>query len=214
MRERGSASVLLAGVLGLAAVTASLVADLSSAAVARSRAQAAADAAALAAAQELILPSGRTPAEVAAEYAERAGTWLAACACPPGGGDVVVEVEVPVDLLGVRRTVGALARAVVEVPAGAEGLQPWFVARVGCLLGRVPGTRIVSGFRTHAEQAGLFRRKPSVAAPPGTSMHEVGLAADLSFPSPGAQVEAHREAAGCGLEFPVPHEPWHAEPLH
>jgi hypothetical protein len=38
----------------------------------------------------------------------------------------------------------------------------------------------------------------------GSSNHELGLAADLGYPSVSAERLAHRDAAGCGLEFPVP----------
>ncbi len=51
-------------------------ADVGKALTAKGRAQAAADAAALAADQELALPSGRSPADVAAEYVgQRYGTY-------------------------------------------------------------------------------------------------------------------------------------------
>ncbi len=114
MRERGSASVLLAAVLGFAAILAALTADISQVTAGRARLQAAADAAALAAAQELVRPSARTPDEVAAEYAGRAGARLVSCRCDPGGDDVVVRVESEVALvfLGDVRTLRAAARAV------------------------------------------------------------------------------------------------------
>jgi secretion/DNA translocation related TadE-like protein len=88
---------------------------------ARSRAQTAADASALAAAQELAIPSDRIPGEVASEYATRNGGTLVSCACEPSSSEAIVEVEVPADLLfvGVDRTVRARARAVVEIPGGS-----------------------------------------------------------------------------------------------
>lgn len=73
------------------------------------------------------------------------------------------------------------------------------------------------GKRTYAEQKALYDRLgPGVAARPGTSRHETGLAADVVRASarwqnlrdiPGA-------AAACrnrGLHFPVSHEAWHVE---
>jgi hypothetical protein len=182
---------------------------------ARARAQTAADAAALAAAQELIAPSGRTPEEVASEYASRHGATVIDCECQPGADEAVVTVRLDADLpyLDQTRTLQAAARAVVAIPDGAEGLQPYFIARLSCLFSRVPGLWIVSGFRTHAEQADLYEEKPDLAAPPGHSNHELGLAADLGYPSETAEGAAHREAAGCRLEFPMSYEPWHVEPV-
>jgi hypothetical protein len=214
LTERGSISVVTAASLAFAAVLAALGADLARATVTASRIQWTADAAALAAAQELVRPSGRTPAEVAAEYAERAGARMVACRCDVGASDVVVEVaaEVLLPFLGGSRTVRRAARAVAAAPAGTEGLAPWFAARLGCLFERVPGLVLVSGYRTREHQARLHEEKPRLAAPPGRSMHELGLAADLGYANGEARSAAHREAPGCGLRFPVSHEPWHAEP--
>jgi secretion/DNA translocation related TadE-like protein len=212
--ERGSASLVAMVAVGFAAVLAAFSADVSRASDARGRAQTAADAAALAAAQELVVPSGTSPAEVAAEYATRHGTRLVGCRCDPGGDDVMVTVALDVRLpfLGQERTVTASARAEGAAPPGSEGLQPWFMTRLSCLFDRVPGLWIVSGFRTRAEQADLYREKPGLAAPPGHSNHEIGLAADIGYPSEDAQRSAHVAAPGCGLEYPVSYEPWHVEP--
>jgi len=211
VRQRGSVTVVMAAVLAVTAMVAALTAEVGRAIRVRGRAQTVADAAALAAAQELIHPSA-DPEAVASEYAERHGGALLACDCD-GPDEVTVEVELAVSLpfLG-PRTVRARARAVVAAPAGSEGLQPWFVARLTCLFARVPGLWVVSGFRTRAEQARLHREKPHLAAPPGHSMHELGLAADLGYPSPGARAATHAVAPACGLRYPVPHEPWHVEP--
>ena len=212
---RGSASLTLTVALAFAASLSAFAADAARASAARARAQVAADAAALAAAQELVVPSDRTPTEVAADYAERNGARLVSCRCDPGGSDVVVtvELEVSLPLLRQTRTVGAAARAVVAIPVGTEGLQPWFTARLACLFARVDGLSIVSGFRTRAQQAALYRRKPGLAAPPGRSNHERGLAADLGYATRATRRAAHAEAGGCGLEFPISYEPWHVEPL-
>jgi secretion/DNA translocation related TadE-like protein len=212
-RQRGSASVVMAAALAFAAIMASFSADLARATEARSRAQTAADASALAAAQELLRPVHPSPTDVAAEYAQRHNATLISCTCEPGATEVVTTVEVSVSLLGQPRTIQASARAVVVAPPGSEGLQPQFVAQLNCLFARVMGLWIVSGFRTHAEQAALFEAKPGLAAPPGQSNHELGLAADLGYPSPEAEDKAHVEASGCGLDFPVPYEPWHVEPV-
>ena len=214
MNERGSVTLIVAASLAFAGVLAAFTADITRAIGARGRAQAAADAAALAAAQELVVPSGRSPQDVAMEYTERGGARLESCICDPDSDDVVVSValDVSLPLLGQTRTVRARARAVVATPPGTQGLQAWFVARLGCLFESIPGIRVVSGFRTRAEQARLHAERPDLAAQPGRSMHERGLAADLTFPSMVAQQIAHSMAGMCGLEFSVPGEPWHVEP--
>ena len=211
--ERGSASLLIAAAVGVTAILAVLTADLARVASARTRAQTAADAAALAAAQELVAPSLASPREVAEDYAGRHGARVTECRCDRASDEAVVVVELPVSLpfLGGERRVEAIARAVVEPPAAA-GLAPVLAARLGCLFAKVPGLWVVSGFRTREEQAALYEEKPELAAPPGHSMHELGLAADLGYPSDAARTQAHASAASCGLEFPVSYEPWHVEP--
>jgi len=119
--ERGSVSVLLAaGVLVVLVLTMG-VADVGRVLLARSQARAAADAAALAAADELALPTGADPAALAAEYAARNGATLTACVCDVGTfeADVAVTVHVEGLLLfsGARDSV-ARARAVVDLPSG------------------------------------------------------------------------------------------------
>jgi hypothetical protein len=212
--QRGSASLVVASALGLAAILSVLSADLARVAKARVRAQTAADAAALAAAQELLVPTAMSPAEAAADYASQHGASVAECRCERGSEEARVRVELVISLpfLEGDRTISAEARAVVE-PSEMAGLDAAFVARLGCLFAKVPGLSIVSGFRTHAEQAALFEEKPGLAAPPGHSLHEVGLAADLGYPSEKAREMAHRSASSCGLEFPMSYEPWHVEPL-
>lgn len=215
MNERGSASIVVVGAVALTSIVAAFSADLSRVLAARVRAQTAADAAALGAAQELLIPSGRTPEEVAMELADHNGAALVGCRCDPGTTEAVATVEIHVELplLAQSRTVRASARAVIAGPPGSEGLQPFFVARLTCLFEAVDGLWIVSGFRSRAEQAVLYREKPELAAPPGSSNHELGLAADLGYSTDTAERAAHAQGAACGLEFPVPYEPWHVEPV-
>ncbi|MFL5735936.1 MAG: pilus assembly protein TadG-related protein [Actinomycetota bacterium] len=75
-RERGSVSIVAAVAIAVLASLTMGCADLARALVAVGRADTAADAAALAAAQELALPTGALPASVAADYAERNGATL------------------------------------------------------------------------------------------------------------------------------------------
>lgn len=119
--ERGTVSLVVVAALGFAVILGSLVVDVARASAARARAQAAADGAALAAAQEQLLPSGRSPGEVAASYAARNGARLVSCRCSEGGLEAVIVVELDVSLpaLGGTRTVRATARAVIDgSPAG------------------------------------------------------------------------------------------------
>ena len=118
--ERGSITVVTAAVIGLAVVVTMGTADIGKALIARAHARQAADAAALAAAQELALPSGPDPAAVAADYAARNGATLTACVCTPGSTEALVTVTVLIDrllLLPGSRTATAQARAVVGSPA-------------------------------------------------------------------------------------------------
>jgi secretion/DNA translocation related TadE-like protein len=118
--DRGSVSVVVAAAVGMALVVTMGAADVGRALIARSRAEAAADLAALAAAQELALPSGREPADVAADFADRNGARLVACTCQPGASEAIVGVAVDVRgfLLPLPdRTVIGVARAVIDLPA-------------------------------------------------------------------------------------------------
>ena len=118
--ERGSVSILVAAAVAMTLVMVMGVADVARALIARSRAEAVADLAALAATQELALPSGLEPGAVAAEYATRNGADLVSCSCSEGSLEAVVTITVPVDgflLPIVGRDVVARSRAIVDVPA-------------------------------------------------------------------------------------------------
>ena len=117
--ERGSVSLAAAGLCVLGLVLALGLADLGEVLLARSRARAAADSAALAAAQELALATGAEPAALAADYAARNGAQLTSCSCPIGSFEASVTVSVQVaDLLLLPGPVSvpAQARAVVDLP--------------------------------------------------------------------------------------------------
>ena len=123
--DRGSVSVVAAGVMVLTVVLTMGAADVGRALVAQARARTAADAAALAAAQELALPSGRSPSEVAADYADRDDGELLWCSCDPGSQEAVVEVRVPVGALFLGsddRWVTARSRAVVDLVIASASL--------------------------------------------------------------------------------------------
>jgi secretion/DNA translocation related TadE-like protein len=116
--ERGSVSIVVVALMGVALVLAIGVSDLARVLTRAARAQTAADAAALAAAQELALPSDLQPVDLATMYAERNGAVLTACSCEAGGTEAVVTVTVQVGSLVLApddRAVTARARAVVQV---------------------------------------------------------------------------------------------------
>lgn len=118
--ERGSVSVVVAAAVGMALVVTMGAADVGRALIARSRAEAVADLAALAAAQELAFPSGTEPTQLAEHYAVRNGARLVSCSCTEGTSEATVRVAVPVRgfLLPLAdRDVIGIARAVVDLPA-------------------------------------------------------------------------------------------------
>jgi hypothetical protein len=109
----------MVALLGIVMVAGMGMADVAAAVAAAARAQDVADAAALAAAQEMAMPTGRSPADVAAEYAARNGSSVVSCGCDPETFEAVVTVRVPVGRLLLfpdDRVADASARAVVNVP--------------------------------------------------------------------------------------------------
>lgn len=91
------------------------------------------------------------------------------------------------------------------------GLVPEFARRLSMFGTRVGSAfHVNSGFRSYAEQVRLYQAylagTGNLAAPPGSSMHEFGLAADgphWGNKSPNLN----------GLKYPVTGEPWHTEPV-
>jgi len=163
--DAGQATPFVAVIIVCIAVASLAVAHLGIGAIERTQARTAADAAALAAAidgdaagQRLARANGATSATIVRN-----------------GEDAHATVR-----LG---AVEAQARAEHQLVEGADGLAPAMVAaiaRAEQLLG-VP-VPIVSGFRSPAEQQALWDNRatnPYPVAPPGTSMHERGLAIDI-----------------------------------
>ena len=119
--DHGSITLLSAAVLAALVVLAMGASDVGRVLHAASRAQTAADAAALAAAQALAIDEeGPEPSALAGEYAERNGAVLETCSCERGTFEATVSVRLPVGelfLVAGDRTVQAMARAQVDLPA-------------------------------------------------------------------------------------------------
>ena len=111
------------------------------------------------------------------------------------------------------------------VPGGA-GLSSDFQTRLKGLeeAAKAQGIDIsvASGYRSPERQAQLFAEAVSKygseaaarahVAPPGRSLHNMGLAADLRY-GPGGEEFARQHAQEFGLTFPMAYEPWHIEPI-
>lgn len=124
--DRGSVSVVTAAVIGVALICCVGVADVAKVLVVRAHAQAAADSAALAAAQELTLASSKPPEVQAREFARRNGATLLSCTCDRGTTQAIVEVLMPIGhllLVPGDRAVVVWARAVVDIPGLSNGEQ-------------------------------------------------------------------------------------------
>lgn len=121
MGESGNSSVALVGGVAMVLVFALGLTDLAVFFLARTRAQTAADSAALAAAAELIPGLGTEPEGKAREFAEANGAKLVACECALGSSIADVSVSVPVRMtlavLSDVKEVRARSRAEVAAPA-------------------------------------------------------------------------------------------------
>lgn len=128
------------------------------------------------------------------------------------------------DVLSGRKPAGSVgAAADVQRSTGVEyDTTGGVAARVAQLIAAAPGgITVTSGTRTRAQQTKLWNDalakygSPEAArkwvAPPGSSMHERGLANDLAFASAAVREWAHANAYRFGLVFPLSNEPWHVE---
>ena len=204
-RERGSAVPLIALVVVLVGGVVMGLGRIGVAGAARAAARTAADAAALAGAAD-----GRAAAEA---LAQANGAELVSF--EGIGLDTRVTVRLgPAEAVGRARRVGggATGGAATGGGAGAGGLAPAMLAaldRAGQLLGqKVP---ITSGYRSPEAQAALYanrRSNPYPVAPPGSSMHERGLAVDVPL---GFVPRLAGVAAQVGLCRPHADDPVHFE---
>ncbi len=210
--------------LVLSLLCATVVVALGHASNTRTRAQTAADAAALAAVYESGPYGMADPESIAGEYARFNGARLTDCDCVPGASEM--EVEVVLDGFTAR------ARAIIEIdklapaslaPSGSattKGLNPRMRRAVDELISASGGrVHLVSGYRSLERQTELWNEavakygNPEIAddwvARPGTSNHERGVAVDL-----GGDIELAVDLVtrlGLPLWRPMSWEPWHFE---
>ena len=98
-----------------------------------------------------------------------------------------------------------------QVTGDTQGLNPVFHQRLGLWSAAVgQAYNVGSGYRSMQEQARLYQAylagTGNLAAPPGSSMHNFGLASD------GPHWK-NRNPGAFGLRFPIPSEDWHVEPV-
>lgn len=184
----------------------------------RHKAQIAADAAALAAIAESGFYGTADPAGLARRFATLNGARLDLCECTPGATSV--EVEVSVDGVSARARAAYDPTRLGPVTPGGQGLDPTLESAVTSLLAASNGeVTLVSGFRSSERQAALWaealatygsaERADDWVAPPGSSMHERGLAVDL-----GGDLDLAVDLIarlGLPLHRPLVNEPWHFE---
>lgn len=115
-------------------------------------------------------------------------------------------------------------------PDGITGLHAGLANPLAQLIQEAQGqfgpnaVSIFSGYRSNETQARLWESalerygSPEAArrwvAPPGSSRHNAGLAADLRYGSPQIQSWMHQNAGRYGLGYRMGHEPWHIEPTN
>ena len=195
MNDRGSITILTAGLLLAVAAMAMGAVRVAEAATLRQRAQAAADA--------LALAESTHPLSVP-ELARLVDATVTRRVTGPGW------VEVDVDRHGARARARASVPTVSRFGSKAASLDPRILRALSAAEVRVGrAITIVSGYRSREEQAALWARRasnPFPVAEPGSSKHEHGLAVDLSLAD-----AALVESLGVGLCRPYPHDPVHLE---
>ena len=131
-------------------------------------------------------------------------------------------------------TSGSQASNVKKSAGALSQLNSRFAQKVQAMLEENPRLYIGNGLRSSAQQKAMFldRYKPTnqqtdlkwngtywkhvkgaAAAPPGMSMHEIGLAADLGPESEFPWIVENAERFGLRHFADVNNEPWHVQPI-
>jgi D-alanyl-D-alanine carboxypeptidase-like protein/putative Flp pilus-assembly TadE/G-like protein len=214
-------SIVIAGFsLILVLASARFTDEVGATASLRTRAQTAADAAALAAVAESGPSGGGDPTGAARRFATINGGRVVECLCPPGATAMQVRVESGGVIADARAVLDPNALFPLNGSFDAGGLDPRLAGAVARLVEATHGAvRVVSGYRSTAEQSRLWNDaltrygEPEAAddwvAPPGSSMHERGLAVDLGGDLRLAVATVDR--LGLPLWRPLTNEPWHFE---
>lgn len=113
---------------------------------------------------------------------------------------------------------GATSQAAGGGMLGKAGTDAILDSRIRALMAAAPGRiTIQSSFRTRQDQQRLYdlyiSGKGNLAAKPGNSNHEKGLAFDLGYENDATRQWVLANASRFGLTFPISSEPWHAEPV-
>lgn len=214
-------TLVVAGLsLSLTILLGTFFTDLGRASTARARAQTAADAAALAAVAEVSPFGSGRQADVARAYAKDNGGRLIECRCVSGASAVQVTVALDAVEATARATLDPAMIGPGLLAFDERGLHPRLAAAVDGLIEATRGAVYVSsGFRSPQEQEMLWTEAvrrygtreaaDDWVAPPGSSMHERGLAVDLGGDIPTATRMI--EVLGLPLYRPLSNEPWHFE---
>ena len=138
---------------------------------------------------------------------------------PGGGGSSTLQGAGKVNLAGGVRSDGRGASQYLKLASGVtlNGLNPamhknlmGMIEEYGNKTGKA--TTINSGFRSRADQEAAYKKDPSKAAKPGTSLHEFGLAVDINSATLN-EMDKLGLMRKYGFTRPVANEPWHTEPI-
>lgn len=189
-----------------------------------------------------VVGAGLMGAGVLAQLAPGAGTFAGAGMFTTGAmlmgmtGDPVKmdgKDSGPSNQSGGPPVQGPVPENVRKSQAALSGLNPRFAERLKKMLYANPKLYVNEGLRSSATQKNMFlqRYKPTdkktdtfwngtywehvkgaAAAPPGMSMHEIGLAADLGPVEEFGWITANSEKFGLRNFANVNNEPWHVQP--
>lgn len=118
------------------------------------------------------------------------------------------QQENPKDFLKTRAVSDRIAERI-------QLLDDDFAKKLSQLLVEFPELKIASALRTIEEQKKIYDSGVRPAAKPGNSLHEKGLAVDISAGGkvPSNIQDIYRVARALGIEFPVKNDPLHAQPI-